>query len=98
MVRKGGLDTVHLKAGRAQRVCKSLSLILVQHRELIMVPGDQGTAAVEIAALGDPPIPNPGEPGGEEWRFSIGTGIQDRVQIPVGGAAEGDAFPLSIND
>src|SRR4029453_18319597 len=57
-----GLDTVHLIAGRAERVCKSLRLVLIQQHELIMIPVDHGTTAVEIAALGDPSIANPGEP------------------------------------
>ena len=63
-----------------------------------MVLGDQGTATVEIAALGHPPLTDPSEPRREERRLSIGTGVQDRVQIPVRGAPEGDAFPLPIND
>jgi hypothetical protein len=72
--------------------------VLVQQHELIMVLGDQGTAAVEIAALGNPSFTNSSEPCREEGWLSIRPGVQDRVQIPVRGAPEGDAFPLPIND
>ncbi len=93
-----GLDGGDRELSAPQRIRQVLGVCLVQPQQRLGTPADQRAGAVEVPALGHPALPDPGEPGREQGRLRLGARVEDGVQVPVGGGAEGDPLALAVND
>ena len=60
--------------------------------------GDQRTSGVEVTAGGDAGTIEGGQTRREVTGVGLGAGVEDRLEVPVGRGAEGDALTLTVDD
>ena len=70
---------------------------LVQVDQLLVALALQDSARAEVASLGDPLGTDGDQPGREQRRLGFGAGVQDGVDVPVGGGPEGHPLPLLVD-
>ena len=93
-----GLDAVDGVARGPQLLRQRLGLRLVESDQLLAGLADHLAAGVEVASLRHTPLTDVAEPGREERRFGLLTGVEGGVDVPVGRAPERDPVPLPVDD
>ena len=83
--------------GTAQGLGQRRGGRLVQVDQLLVALALQRSARAEVTALGDPLVTDGDQPGGEQRRLGLRAGVQDGVDVPVGGGPEGHPLALTVD-